>query len=84
MSATRIRSGRVYLNFGSDWRTDFTVRIDPADASRFETAGMDLLALEGQVIRVRGWVQDENGPMIRVDHPERIELVDPEPSVRIE
>ena len=84
VSATRLRTGRVYLNFGADWRTDFTVRIDPADAERFERAGLDPLELEGQRIRVRGWVQDENGPMIRIDHPMRIEQLNEDAPIRLE
>ncbi|WP_203291726.1 thermonuclease family protein [Maricaulis parjimensis] len=76
IEATRLRSGRVYLNFGADYRTDFTVMIDAEHAGRFEAAGLDPLALETYRIRVRGWVEDENGPMIRVDHPERIEILE--------
>jgi hypothetical protein len=30
---------------------------------------------EGAPIRVRGWVMEDGGPMIRVDHPEAIELL---------
>lgn len=84
VSATRLRNGRVYLNFGADWRTDFTVRIDAADATRFEAAGLDPLDLEGRRIRVRGWLQDENGPMIRIDHPMRIEMLSENGPIRLE
>ena len=72
--------GRVFVNFGLDWRTDFTAAI-PADAlDLFEDASLDPAALEGAQVRVRGWVYEENGPMMRIDHPEAIELVDaPEP-----
>jgi endonuclease YncB( thermonuclease family) len=66
--------GNTYLNFGEDWRTDFTVFVDSRDRRRMEKAGHDLHALEGQVIRVRGWVKSYNGPSIRVDHWEQIEV----------
>ncbi len=76
LEATRLRSGRVYLNFGADYRTDFTIMIDAEDEPAFLSAGLDPVSLETRRIRVRGWVEDENGPMIRIDHPERIELLD--------
>ncbi len=69
-------NGRVYLNFGPDWRTDFTVSIAPADARAFKREGVDLLAMEGKRIRVRGWLRSYNGPVIDVTHPEQIELLD--------
>lgn len=68
---------RLYLNFGFDYRTDFTVSIQQRDVARFEEAGIDLRALEGRMIRVRGWVQAINGPSISIDHPERIEILTP-------
>ena len=75
ISATQLRSGRIYLNFGADYRTDFTVFIAAEHADAFLEAGLGPDALETRRIRVRGWVEDENGPMIRIDHPERIEVL---------
>jgi micrococcal nuclease len=40
----------------------------------FEEAGVDPLAFEGREIRVRGWIQKWNGPLIEATHPEQIEL----------
>lgn len=68
---------RLYLNFGFDYRTDFTVSIEQRDTARFEESGLDLRALEGRIIRVRGWLQAINGPSISIDHPERIEVLTP-------
>jgi len=68
--------GRVYLNFGSDYKTDFTVTIAKKHRKKFEAVGLDPLSLEGARIRVRGWVELYNGPVIWIDHPERIELLD--------
>ena len=65
----------IYLNFGPDWRTDFTVKIATRHAPLFAEAGIDLLALKGQRVRVRGWVRNQNGPMIELDHPERLEVL---------
>lgn len=63
------KNGRVYLNFGSNWRTDFTVTISPEDMKRFRHLRSDPLALEGQMIEVRGMVQSYHGPEIEIANP---------------
>lgn len=73
VQAARVR-GVVYLNFGADRETDFTVAI--RDLARFRAAGMDPQALAGRRLRVRGWVRAYNGPFLDVDHPEQIEVLD--------
>ncbi len=74
LDAARVR-GRVYLNFGPDWRTDFTVSIPPKVVRLFKAADIDPLSLEDRVIRVRGWLKKFNGPMIEASHPEQVEVV---------
>ena len=74
-SAADIR-GRVYLNFGADYKTDFTIAIEKRDRKRFKKAGLDPMSLEGAKVRVRGWVELVNGPTIWLDHPERLEILD--------
>ncbi len=66
--------GRAYLNFGADWRDDFTVSIAPRNLKRFAEAGLDPLAAKGRLVRVRGWLESRNGPMIAATHPEQLEL----------
>ncbi|HAH10721.1 MAG TPA: nuclease [Alphaproteobacteria bacterium] len=67
----------VYLNFGEDYRSDFTVAITSKSFARFGQSDADAIALfkalEGRTIRVRGYVRDRNGPMIYADHPAQIE-----------
>lgn len=67
---------RLYVNFGADWKTDFTVAIDNRDRRRFD--GFDWLRPRGKrpCMRVRGWVKPRNGPMIEVTHPEQIERLE--------
>jgi micrococcal nuclease len=72
---TGLRNGRAYLNFGADWRTDFTVTIEPEDMPNFRRLGVDPRAYEGQTIRVRGILQFLNGPEIEVANPQGIEVV---------
>lgn len=67
--------GRVYLNFGRYWKEDFTVVIDNTSLRLFEESGLDPEALEGALVRVRGWVDDRDGPRIEVTHPEQIEVL---------
>jgi micrococcal nuclease len=68
--------GRVYLNFGPNWRTDFTLSLAPRVARLFRREGIDPTAIEGKRIRVRGWLKSYNGPMITVTHPEQIEVLE--------
>jgi micrococcal nuclease len=68
--------GTVYLNFGSDWRSDFTVSLDRKALSLFKGLPEDPRNWTGRAVRVRGWLTDRNGPMIRATHPEQIELLD--------
>ncbi|MBF0094257.1 MAG: thermonuclease family protein [Alphaproteobacteria bacterium] len=71
--ATRA-GGRIYLNFGSDWRNDFTVSIPPEAAALFRKEKINPLDWKGHPVRVRGWLDSLNGPMIVLSHPEQIEI----------
>ncbi|MEQ8701046.1 MAG: thermonuclease family protein [Bauldia litoralis] len=70
----------AYLNFGRSWRRDFTIVIDRKARQLFRKSGVKLSALKGVRVRVRGWVQERNGPMIEVSHPEQIERMKPSPA----
>jgi len=74
VKAVAIVGGRVFLNFGDDWKTDFTVTIAPRDLRRF-TDGLEVY--ENAAVRVRGWMKSYNGPEIVATHPEQIELLAP-------
>jgi endonuclease YncB( thermonuclease family) len=75
LSADRV-NGRGYLNFGADWKTDFTLTLDRDALRLFDGEGIDFEALEGRRIRARGWVEYFNGAMIEITHPEQIEVLD--------
>ena len=66
----------TYLNFGANWRWDFTISIDRRSRRRFRKAGVDLTKFEGARVRVRGWLFRRNGPMIQATHPAQIEVLD--------
>lgn len=70
-----IKQNRIYLNFGHNWRTDFTVSIAPEDRKSFSKAGYNPLEWNGRDVRVRGWVEDYNGAYIEINHPSAIEIL---------
>jgi len=63
----------TYLNFGSNWRQDFTAKANKKVARLFVRAGIDLSGLSGVQVRVRGLVQPENGSLIELEHPSQLE-----------
>lgn len=71
VAATAVVRGRGFLNFGENFRTDFTISVSPGDLSLFGSLG----DYRGRRVRVRGWLQSFNGPMIEVTHPEQIEVL---------
>ncbi len=74
LDAAQVR-GRVYLNFGLDWRSDFTATLDRRALRLLKTARIDPLAYEGRWLRLRGWLKSLNGPMIDLTHPEQIKIL---------
>lgn len=66
---------RGYLNFGSDWKTDFTVTVAPDDMKTFRGSGIDLQGYAGKTVRVRGIVEWHNGPEIEIASPDEIEVL---------
>ena len=68
--------GTAYLNFGQDWRNDFTFRIESDARRAFKSAGVDLRDLTGRRVRGRGWVYPTNGPMIDLTHPAQLEVME--------
>ena len=66
---------RVFLNFGRYWKEDFTAVIEESAVRMFADAGLDPLMLEGALVRVRGWIDNLDGPRVEVTHPEQIEVL---------
>ncbi|MEC7592503.1 MAG: thermonuclease family protein [Pseudomonadota bacterium] len=65
----------VYLNFGLDWRTDFTAVVAAKKAPAFAAAGIELARLAGRAVRLRVWIRRRNGPARTLTHPAQIELL---------
>ena len=70
-----ISNGRAYLNFGTDYKKDFTVTISQEDRKTFAAAKIDPRDYAGKTIRVRGIVQYLNGPELEVAAPHQIEII---------
>lgn len=76
ISAAR-KQNVIYLNFGQNWRDDFTVSIKSQNIKRFQKGDLNPLDLNGRTVRVRGWLESYNGAHIEIDHPESIEIITP-------
>jgi endonuclease YncB( thermonuclease family) len=63
----------VFLDFGRDYRRDFTIMVPLSVGQRLPVAVDDLA---GRVVRVRGFIESNNGPAIRLDSPAGLELLE--------
>ncbi len=68
--------GTIYLNFGADYRTDFTIAISKKSRRSFKHADYDPLTLTGARVRVRGYLEFYGGPIIWLNDPNRLEVLD--------
>ncbi|RYE09280.1 MAG: thermonuclease family protein [Hyphomicrobiales bacterium] len=67
--------GQVFLNFGRYFKEDFTAVIDARALRLFADLGADPLKLGGALVRVRGWIDERDGPRLAITHPEQIEVL---------
>lgn len=75
--ATVTRTQRTtYINFGADWRRDTTASLANAVVDRSDGGATLLSGLAGKWVRVRGWVERRNGPMIELGSLDEIEVLD--------
>ncbi len=71
-----IVKNNVYLNFGNDWKTDFTIMIDSNMRKIFGMNGINLTSLTNKKVRVRGFIEEYYGPMIKIKQTEQLEIFD--------
>jgi endonuclease YncB( thermonuclease family) len=67
--------GRVYLNFGRYFKEDLTAVIEARALRLFADERLDPLKLGGALVRVRGWIDLQDGPRLTITHPEQIEVL---------
>jgi len=75
VTTARAGRGRFYLNFGADYRTDFTATAPSRRARRWARDGVDLETFQDARLRVRGFVESINGPSIELGHVKAIEVL---------
>ena len=70
----QVHQGRKawHLNFGEDWKTDFTAGLFREGLDRFRHLGLDPRDLEGREVLVIGKVKRYNGPQIILRGPDQI------------
>ncbi|PIZ30579.1 MAG: hypothetical protein COY40_04230 [Alphaproteobacteria bacterium CG_4_10_14_0_8_um_filter_53_9] len=66
--------GMVYLNFGDDYKTDFTLRINGRDSRKFPWH-KKWKELEGKTVLARGKLAPVNGMMITLSHAAQLKLL---------
>jgi len=75
IESVALKKNRIYINFGKDWKSDFTVSIAPEDKRAFSKVKLDLLNMGGTRVRARGWLRDYNGAYMEVTHPAALEII---------
>lgn len=76
--AAALNNNNLFLNFGPDWRTDFTIGLDSAVRRTYSKKNINPLHFAHRKIRVRGWVENYNGPFIRLTDIAQLEFIDDE------
>jgi endonuclease YncB( thermonuclease family) len=66
----------VFLNFGRDWRRDFTAMVATDVAARVAGEGKPVSGLAGKRVLVRGLIEDQDGALIRVTGAGGLEVLD--------
>lgn len=65
----------LYVNFGRRWSEDFTVTIAKRLQPAFISGGVAPKSLSGQVVRVRGFIEERSGPWIEATSPAQFETI---------
>lgn len=70
----------IYLNFGDDWRRDFTIGIDSDLRRMLSKNGVDPMQLAGKTVRARGWIREYNGPYMDLLNPAWMQVLTETPA----
>ncbi|MEM7618594.1 MAG: thermonuclease family protein [Pseudomonadota bacterium] len=69
----------AYLNFGKDWKTDFTVMLTSDNRRELSKNGLNAQMLAHKPVRIRGWLREYNGPLIELEDISHLQIL-PNPS----
>ena len=70
----RTRRG-ISINFGDDWKRDFTAYLSPLVSKTFENNVNLNSNLTGQQVKLRGFLDLYYGPSMRIDHLTQMEML---------
>ncbi len=68
-----ISKKNTFINFGDDWKTDFSIEFENKLLKKStDFSAKDLI---GKTIRVRGWLEDYNGPFMKIFTVANVEII---------
>ena len=71
------RGNRIdFLNFGHNWRRDFTVMVGASVSEALAESGMPIETFATRLVRIRGVIEESGGPAIRLSDPGEIEFLE--------
>jgi phosphatidylserine/phosphatidylglycerophosphate/cardiolipin synthase-like enzyme len=70
------QAGNIFLDYSSDYRSDFTGFIPGCAIPRFNGSGLDLFALQGRTVELTGELSSYNGPEVVVTEPWQVRCLD--------
>ncbi len=66
---------KTYLNFGPDWKTDFTIEIPSGVLRKMKKTGIDPTTFQNKNVEIRGWVEWAGGPKIILSSHNNMHIV---------
>lgn len=70
------RRTRTYLNFGRNWKQDFTVVIPGSVMQQEVGRDLQISQLQGKKVRIRGILDEWNGPLITLYSLDMLEILE--------
>lgn len=65
-----------FFHFAEDRKTDFTILVKVENIGILKESDFNFKNIVGKRVRIRGWLQKTDGPMIELTHPEQIEFIE--------
>jgi len=69
VTSVTLLGSTTFVNFGTDWKTDFTLRMSKRVALKMQSA-----LQTGHKLRARGWLAWRNGPEIEITSPLQVDI----------
>ncbi len=67
---------KIFLNFGTNWRTDFSVEINKKNLKYFKQEGINPATYyKNKKLIIRGILVPVNGALIKATHPQQLEVI---------